>query len=101
MPPKRRSTGAPAPAAKKSRASDASDVSELHTRWAKPISASANADLAYKRMTQDPAKAYKYELVCQLPLDTDEDDDEAEPIHCDCGETCLCKKSPAGKPDHP
>ncbi|KAK4443500.1 hypothetical protein QBC34DRAFT_361957 [Podospora aff. communis PSN243] len=123
MPPKRKTTGAPAASAKKSRASDASDVSDVppaaasapgtepsnlpesrrSTRWAKPISGSANADLSYKTMTRDPAKAYKYELVCQLPFETDEDEEEEEEeeSNCDGGETCLCKKSPEEKPDHP
>jgi len=121
MPPKRASTGAGAPASKRSRRSTDALRADAPTpdaeaeaptlpkprrsgRWAKPLSGSANADMSYKIITQDPLKAYEYELLCKPPFDNgedEEDEDEDQPGKCDGGKTCLCMKPASEKPDHP
>ncbi|OQD68522.1 hypothetical protein PENDEC_c034G02229 [Penicillium decumbens] len=85
-------------------------------RW-KKISASVNADDAYKEQTRDPEfDAYSYDCLCRNLDDRgsdedDESDDEDEEteenaskegkIPCDGGEKCLCLKPAEEHPGHP
>jgi hypothetical protein len=58
-------------------------------RWA-PVSGSANVDLAYRQLWNDPDKSYGYICWCQPPFpesdddnDEDEEDDEEKEDDCD------------------
>ncbi|KAK4235821.1 hypothetical protein C8A03DRAFT_46089 [Achaetomium macrosporum] len=75
------------------------------SRWASPISASANVDADYRQLRGKPDKAYAYICWCQPPFleqenDNDEHQHEHEDDSCDAGKTCLCTKPAHEHPDH-
>ncbi|KAK0617542.1 hypothetical protein B0T14DRAFT_569032 [Immersiella caudata] len=62
------------------------------TRWA-AISNPANLDRRHLRtIAEKPIDIYDYRLICSPPF--------GEYAICDEGETCLCEKPAAAKPDH-
>ena len=83
-------------------------------RWS-AVSASANADMAYQKFLKETPDAYEYVCVCKRPGGEDDEEEESEddesendeeegknqPIECDRGQTCLCRKPAADHPDHP
>ncbi|RLM01964.1 hypothetical protein CFD26_108835 [Aspergillus turcosus] len=133
MPPKRSASDTSSSSSKKVKRDSKAKLSGLRTRkserWSR-VSASGNADAAYKASIEDPVKAYSYVCICRVPWnneddrededdeeDEDEDDEEDEDDSsqasshesakekskpsCDGGETCLCNKPAAEHPDHP
>ncbi|KAH6842378.1 hypothetical protein B0I37DRAFT_196341 [Chaetomium sp. MPI-CAGE-AT-0009] len=88
-------------------------------RWSPGISGSANVDMEYKIVTQDPDKAYQFLCICRAPFYNGEKAEEEEhegedeqterskapekarkQAKCDAGDTCLCNKPASDHPDH-
>lgn len=81
MPPKRSASDTSSSSSKKVKRDDSkAKLGDLRTRkserWSR-VSASGNADAAYKASIEDPVKAYSYVCICRVPWD-DEDDREDE-----------------------